>query len=88
MDILGIFNTLYIFFKSGISLFYLRFKPSFNSATAQEEGQLRAVVNTYLAIAASCIMTFAVSKWLGKGKLNMVNIKFLDSYNLSLIRFR
>lgn len=57
--------------KKYADFFYLQ-KPSFNSATAQDEGQLRAIVNTYLAISSSCIMTFAVSFYLGKSKLNMV----------------
>jgi ammonium transporter Rh len=49
------------------------FKPSFNSATAREEGQIRAIVNTYLSIAASCICTYIVSLLVGKGRLNMVS---------------
>ena len=40
------------------------------------EGQLRAIVNTYLSITASCICTFMVSSLLAKGsKLNMVHIQ-------------
>ncbi len=49
-------------------------KPSFNSATAKDEGQIRAIVNTFLSITASCITTFLVSSIVGKGKFNMVNI--------------
>lgn len=47
-------------------------KPSFNSATAKDEGQIRAVVNTYLSITASVLTTFIISLFVGKGKLNMV----------------
>jgi len=50
--------------------------PSFNSATGVEEGQMRAIVNTYLSIVSSCIMTYVVSSIFGKGKLNMVNSEF------------
>lgn len=51
------------------------FKPSFNAATAVEEGQVRSVVNTYLAIASSCIITYVVSMFVGKGRLSMVHIQ-------------
>ena len=47
-------------------------KPSFNSATAVDEGQTRAIVNTYLAIIASCVTTFALSSIISNGKFNMV----------------
>ncbi len=51
------------------------FQPSFNSAVAVEEGQLRAIINTYISIAASCITTVIVSHLVGKKKLNMVHIQ-------------
>lgn len=57
------------------TLFLWLYWPSFNSAVAKDEGQLRAIVNTYLSITASCITTFIVSTLVGKGKLNMVDIK-------------
>jgi ammonium transporter Rh len=54
------------------TLFLWLYWPSFNSATAVEEGQLRAIVNTYLSITASCICTFVISGLFAKGRLNMV----------------
>jgi ammonium transporter Rh len=49
--------------------------PSFNSAVAVGEGQNRAIVNTYLSIAASCITVFIFSVLVGKGRLNMVHVQ-------------
>lgn len=57
------------------TLFLWLYWPSFNSAVAVEEGQIRAIVNTYISISASCITTFIVSSMVGKGKLNMVHIQ-------------
>ena len=57
------------------TLFLWLYWPSFNAATAKDEGQLRAVINTYIAITASCITTFIASTIVGKGKLNMVHIQ-------------
>lgn len=57
------------------TIFLWLYWPSFNSATAQDEGQMRAIVNTYLSITASCITTFIVSMYVGKGRLNMVHIQ-------------
>jgi len=57
------------------TIFLWLYWPSFNSATASGDGQLRAVVNTYLAIAASCVATFVISLSVGKGRLNMVHIQ-------------
>lgn len=57
------------------TLFLWLYWPSFNSAVAKDEGQLRAVVNTYISITASCITTFIISSLVGKGKLNMVHIQ-------------
>lgn len=47
------------------------FWPSFNSATADGSAQLRGVINTLLAILASCCMTFTWST-LFRGKFGMV----------------
>jgi ammonium transporter Rh len=55
------------------TLFLWLYWPSFNSATATGEGQLRAIVNTYLSITASCIFTAIISSLLAKGRLNMVS---------------
>lgn len=57
------------------SVFLWLYWPSFNSAVAQEEGQIRAVVNTYLSISASCVTTFLVSTLVGKGRLDMVHVQ-------------
>lgn len=57
------------------TIFLFLYWPSFNSAVAVEEGQNRAIVNTFLAITASCIATFIISLLVGKGRLNMVHIQ-------------
>lgn len=57
------------------TIFLWLYWPSFNSAVAVEEGQLRAIINTYISITASCITTFIISSIVGKGKLNMVHIQ-------------
>ncbi|XP_067314544.1 rh family, C glycoprotein, like 1 [Pseudorasbora parva] len=59
------------------TLFLWMFWPSFNSAIADHgDGQHRAVINTYLALASSVLTTFAISSLLQKhGKLDMVHIQ-------------
>lgn len=54
------------------TVFLWLFWPSFNSVTAAGEGQYRAVINTYFALAACAVITFAISALLNKGKFNMV----------------
>ena len=67
------------------TIFLWVYWPSFNSAVAKDEGQMRAIVHTYLSIASSCIATFIVSTLVGKGKLNMV-FKLNDSnFDLNFI---
>lgn len=57
------------------TLFLWMFWPSFNSAISDHgDGQHRAAINTYLALAASVLTTFAISSLSAKkGKLDMVN---------------
>lgn len=59
------------------TLFLWMYWPSFNSAIADHgDGQHRAVINTYLALAASVLTTFAISSISQKhGKLDMVHIQ-------------
>ncbi|XP_057193907.1 rh family, C glycoprotein, like 1 isoform X3 [Triplophysa rosa] len=59
------------------TLFLWMFWPSFNSAIADHgDGQHRAAINTYLALAASVLTTFAISSFSQKhGKLDMVHIQ-------------
>ena len=55
-------------------MFLWLFWPSFNSALAVEDAQHRAVINTYLALAACCVVTFAVSSLTDThGKFDMVS---------------
>jgi len=56
------------------TIFLWLYWPSCNSAAAKDEGQMRAIVNTYLSIASSCITTFIISTLVGKGKINMVSL--------------
>ncbi|XP_067228954.1 rh family, C glycoprotein, like 1 [Chanodichthys erythropterus] len=59
------------------TLFLWMFWPSFNSAIADHgDGQHRAVINTYLALASSVLTSFAISSLSQKhGKLDMVHIQ-------------
>uniref|UniRef100_A0A1B6EAQ8 Ammonium transporter AmtB-like domain-containing protein n=1 Tax=Clastoptera arizonana TaxID=38151 RepID=A0A1B6EAQ8_9HEMI len=59
------------------SVFLWLFWPSFNAAaTANGGDQQRAVINTYLSIAASCVTAFAISALVThKNKFNMVHIQ-------------
>nr|AIC81183.1 Rh family C glycoprotein 1 [Anabas testudineus] len=59
------------------TLFLWMFWPSFNSAIANHgDGQLRAVINTYLSLAASVLTTVVISSLCNKhGKLDMVHIQ-------------
>ncbi|KAM6185141.1 ammonium transporter Rh type A [Rhynchocyon petersi] len=59
------------------TLFLWVFWPSFNSAIADtEEGQYRAIVNTYFSLAACVLTAYAFSSLVGHyGKLDMVHIQ-------------
>ncbi|XP_070201915.1 ammonium transporter Rh type B-B-like isoform X2 [Littorina saxatilis] len=58
------------------TIFLWLFWPSFNSALAVEDAQHRAVINTYLALAACCVVTFAVSSLTDQhGKFDMVHVQ-------------
>uniref|UniRef100_A0A8C4EET4 Rh family, C glycoprotein a n=1 Tax=Dicentrarchus labrax TaxID=13489 RepID=A0A8C4EET4_DICLA len=59
------------------TLFLWMFWPSFNSAiTDHGDGQHRAAINTYLALASSVLTTVAISSMSQKrGKLDMVHIQ-------------
>lgn len=57
------------------TIFLWLFWPSFNAGAAVEEGQLRAIINTYYSLTASAIVTFAMSSLVSKNKFNMVHIQ-------------
>lgn len=57
------------------TLFLFCFWPSFNSATATEDGRLRAITNTYISISASVVLTFIISALVGKGKEEAVHVQ-------------
>ncbi|XP_012692011.1 rh family, C glycoprotein a [Clupea harengus] len=59
------------------TLFLWMFWPSFNSAiTDHGDGQHRAAINTYLALASTVLTTYAISSLSAKrGKLDMVHIQ-------------
>ncbi|KAA0712982.1 C 1 FRhcg1 Rhesus blood group family type [Triplophysa tibetana] len=59
------------------TLFLWMFWPSFNSAIADHgDGQHRAAINTYIALASSVLTTFALSSFSQKhGKIDMVHIQ-------------
>ncbi|XP_037072671.1 ammonium transporter Rh type A-like isoform X2 [Pollicipes pollicipes] len=59
-------NTISDLFSMIGTVFLWCFWPSFNSALAQGDDQNRAVINTYLSLCASCIVSFAVSALLDK----------------------
>ncbi|GFS42817.1 ammonium transporter Rh type B [Trichonephila inaurata madagascariensis] len=52
------------------------FWPSFNSALAVGDEQHRSVINTFVALLACCVVTFAISSLVdGEGRFNMVHIQ-------------
>lgn len=55
------------------TIFLWMYWPSFNSALAAEELQQRAVMNTYFALAACCVVTFICSYLFHGGKFSMVS---------------
>lgn len=57
------------------TLFLFCFWPSFNAGTAVGDGRLRAIVNTYISICASVILTFIISAFVGKGKEEIIHIQ-------------
>lgn len=58
------------------TLFLWMFWPSFNGALATESQQHRVVINTVLALSASCVMAFAADACMRHGrKFDMVSIQ-------------
>jgi len=50
--------------------------PSFNAALAPADDQHRAIINTYLALVAATVVTFAMSQLLSHdGKMDMVHVQ-------------
>ncbi|XP_043231997.1 ammonium transporter Rh type A-like [Amphibalanus amphitrite] len=69
-------NTVSDLFSMIGTIFLWCFWPSFNSALAQGDVQSRAVINTYLSLCASCVVSFAVSALLDKrSKFSMEHIQ-------------
>ncbi|CAF4257614.1 unnamed protein product, partial [Rotaria sordida] len=57
------------------TLFLFCFWPSFNAGIAYGDGRLRAIVNTYVSISASVILTFTISAIVGRGKKEIIHIQ-------------
>ncbi|GAB1603227.1 ammonium transporter Rh type B-like [Argonauta hians] len=58
------------------TIFLWLFWPSFNSALALGDDRERALINTYYALAACCVVAFATSSLLdGKGRFDMVHVQ-------------
>ncbi|KAJ1528645.1 hypothetical protein ONE63_007040 [Megalurothrips usitatus] len=57
------------------TVFLWLFWPSFNGALAADQARHRAVINTYLALASGCVVAFAVSSLVRRGKFNMVHVQ-------------
>ena len=57
------------------TLFLFCFWPSFNAGTAVGDGRLRAIVNTYISISASVVLTFTISALVGQGKEEIIHIQ-------------
>jgi ammonium transporter Rh len=58
------------------TLFLFCFWPSFNAGVAAGDSRLRAVVNTYISIASSVLLTYIFSSLFHKGKkFDMVHIQ-------------
>jgi hypothetical protein len=57
------------------TLFLFCFWPSFNAGTAYGDGRLRAIINTYISISASVVLTFTISALVGQGKEEIIHIQ-------------
>ena len=58
------------------TVFLWMFWPSFNGALASEDQQYRVVINTVVALCASCVISFIAVSWLSKdAKFDMVSIQ-------------
>lgn len=58
------------------TIFLWLFWPSFNAALTSGDDRHRAVINTYLSLAACCVATFATSSLVNnRGRFNMVQIQ-------------
>lgn len=58
------------------TVFLWIFWPSFNGGAASGDEQQRAIINTYLSLAACTVFTFAFSQLVDKkGKFNMVHVQ-------------
>ncbi|OQV17231.1 Ammonium transporter Rh type C [Hypsibius exemplaris] len=53
------------------TLFLFMYWPSFNAAVAVGDGRYRAIYNTYLAIASSCVAAYMMSWVVKSGKFSM-----------------
>ena len=63
------------------------FWPSFNGALATEDQQYRVVINTVIALAASCVATFLMITFISKeNKLDMVSIQ--NAVRTAMMRIR
>ena len=62
------------------TLFLWVFFPSFNSIFAIGDGQTKAIINTYLALTASTVVTLGMSSLLEKGKINAVSNLILQFF--------
>lgn len=56
------------------TLFLWMFWPSFNGALATDNAQHRALLNTVISIASSCVAAFLISSLTHKGKYEMEDI--------------
>ena len=58
------------------TIFLWIYWPSFNSALATDEERVRAVINTYIALCGSCVITFAISALTEKdGKITIAHVQ-------------
>ena len=68
-------SYIYSFIFIPGTIFLWLFWPSFNSALAPGDNKHRAVINTYLALASCCVVTFIVSSIINdEDKLDMVSV--------------
>ena len=66
------------------TIFLFAYYPSFNGILAHSKiEQDKAIVNTFAAISASCVVTFAISSLGSKGKFNVVSF-FLNHHRMLL----
>lgn len=80
------FTGVYTFVYLSGCVFLWLYWPSFNGGATSGDEQHRAVINTYLSLAACTIVTFAISAMLdNKGRFDMVSRLFVGMTDFACV---